>query len=143
MIRRTALVARVLLVAGSVGLAACGSRQSPTAPGPDPAGGSIASGTELTAEQASVPLEANASIRGQVSNLSLERGTFLVSPPAGERGPARWVTVDARTVIWTFRGSARTRLRFASLANGLAVDVHGIDGDRYILALNIAVRTRG
>ena len=131
-----------LVLGGSLVLTGCASQQSPTAPASSLAGGAIAAGTELTADQAAVPADANAAIRGQVNLLNLDRGTFMVVPPSGGREKARWIKVDPRTVIWTFNGTTRTRLRLTALANGMVVNVHGIERDRFILALNIAVNVR-
>ena len=132
----------VLVLGGALVLTGCASQQSPTAPSSSLAGGAVAAGTELTADQVTVPAEANAAIRGQIYLLNLERGTFMVVPPSGGRERARWIKVDPRTVIWTFSGTTRTRLRLTALANGMAVNVHGIERDRFILALNIAVNVR-
>jgi len=132
----------VLVLGGALVLTGCASQQSPTAPSSSLAGGAIAAGTELTADQVTVPADANASIRGQINLLNLERGTFMVVPPSGGRERARWIKLDPRTVIWTLSGATRTRLRMTALANGTTVEVHGIERDRFILALNIAVRAR-
>ena len=140
MIRRPLGLALVL--GASLVLAGCASEQSPTTPASILPGGDGADGTELTAAQTAIPAAANAAILGQIVSLDLDRATFMVVPTSGGREKARWIMVDPKAVVWTSNGATRTRLRLSALADGMVVDVHGIERTRYILALNIAVRAR-
>jgi hypothetical protein len=109
----------VLVILGVAAMAACAAERNPVAPDSLAATGGPAIGSPVTAEQVTNLPEANVTLRGVIRQLNATRGVFVVVPQSGARDQARWVKVEPRTIIWTFDGTSRTRLRLTALSAGM------------------------
>jgi hypothetical protein len=118
----------VVLAFGFAGCSKTAESPTPVSPG-DPIVGQLDGELDADIQPDGPPV----SLRGIIRELSLDRRAFVLASREGLR-PVR---TGERTLIYA--ATARQRLRFADLQNGMAVEVRGVPVGRFVVARTVVV----